>query len=119
MTGKLFLIHWNQAEAETHAQHLRDEGWQVELEFEDGARAGKAIKRAPPDAVVIYLTRLPSHGRQTTQYLAETKSTRQLPIVFVGGQGEALQKTKAKLPEAIYTSPEKLSAVLGQFTKME
>jgi len=119
MKGRLFLIHWNQTEAEAHAQKLRDEGWQVELEFEDGARAGKAIKSAPPDAVVIYLTRLPSHGRQTAHYLTETKATRQVPIVFVGGQSEALQKTKAELPEAIYTSQEQLSRALSQFAKTE
>ena len=45
--NRLFLIHWNQAEAEAHAQKLKN--WEVEVEYADGARASQAIKANPPE----------------------------------------------------------------------
>ncbi len=115
MTGRLFLIHWKETEAEALAKPLCELGWQVEWESEDGARAGKIIKDNPPDVVVIYLTRLPSHGRETADGLRSTKATRSIPIIFVGGQGEALAKTKAKSPDALYVAPEELQSALQRF----
>jgi len=114
---KAFLIHWNTSEAEAHAQSLRESGWQVEIEAEDGARAGIAIKADPPHVVVIYLSRLPSHGRETAHYLRSTKATCSIPIVFVDGKEEAVEKTRAKIPDAIYTSSEELDRLLQQFTQ--
>ena len=118
MNGKLFLIHWKAAEAKAYAQALRDAGWQIAgIETEDGARAGKAIRADPPDAVVIYLSRLPSHGRETADGLRSLKATRSVPIVFVDGQGEALEKTRAKVPDAIYTSSGELAAALSRLVR--
>ncbi len=96
---------------------MRKEGWRVSVEAEDGARAGKSIKADPPDVVVVYLTRLPSHGRETAHGLRAFKATRQIPIVFVGGEGEALDKTKAKVPDAVYASESRLRRVLERFAK--
>jgi CheY-like chemotaxis protein len=119
MPQNLFLIHWNQAEAEQLAQPLREAGWHVEFEAEDGARAVNTIKASPPDAVAIYLTRLPSHGRRTAEYLRETKSTRDIPILFVGGSPEKIEAAKAKVPDALYINEGELVAALGQFIKTE
>jgi len=111
--GRLFLIHWNEAEAQELAEPLRADGWIVETESEDGARAGHRIKADPPQAVVIYHTRLPSHGRETAHYLKYTRSTRDIPVIFVDGSGEALARTKAKVPRAIYTASARLKQVLS------
>lgn len=118
-SGRLFLIHWNTDEAEGYAQALRAQGWQVELEAEDGARAAKAVKADPPDAIVIYHTRLPSHGRRTAAHLAEAKAARGIPVVFVGGEGEALQKTKAELPQAAFVAPSELAECLKKLLEGE
>jgi len=114
--GTLFLIHWKASEAEALATPLRTEGWQVDIEAEDGARAGRAIKANQPDAVVIYLTRLPSHGRETADGLRSIKATRDIPIVFVDGNEEAIEKTRARVPSALYTTSGDLPKVLGQLT---
>lgn len=116
--GRIFLIHWNEAEAEQYAVALRGMGWKVDFEAEDGARGGNAIKLDPPDAVVIYHTRLPSHGRATAEYLAEAKATRATPIIFVGGAGEALEKTKAKLPSAKFIGEDELGTTLAEYAKI-
>ncbi len=112
--GRLFLFHWNKSEAEEYANTLRKEGWEVDLEWEDGARGSTAVKLNPPAAVVFYLIRLPSHSRATAEYLAQTKSTRQIPLIFVGGEGEALEKTKQKIPSGIYVQPDNLNQTLAR-----
>ena len=105
---RLFLFHWDAAEAAEHARRLRDgagaRGWRVDVESADGARGGAAVRASPPDVVVIHLTRLPSHGRETADYLASAKATRHVPIVFVGGAGDALAKTKQRVPGATFVA---------------
>jgi len=115
LKGKLFLIHWKAAEAEELADPLRKTGWEVELESEDGARAGRRIESFEPDVAVIYLTRLPSHGRETARYLRTRTATRDVPIVFVDGKQEALEKIRALLPDAKYTTSERLGGVVTDF----
>ncbi|MBI2304533.1 MAG: hypothetical protein HYU86_07285 [Chloroflexi bacterium] len=117
MKGKLFLIHWSASEAAEFAIPLRARGWQVEVEAEDGARAGKRIKENPPHVVVIYLTRLPSHGRETARYLRSLKATRHLPIVFVDGKEEAVARVRADVPDAVFTVTEELETVISKFAK--
>ncbi|MBI2183870.1 MAG: hypothetical protein HYU39_02805 [Thaumarchaeota archaeon] len=118
MKGRIFLIHWNQSEADEFAEKLRSEGWKVDIEAEDGARAGKMIRADPPDAVVIYLTRLPSHGRETADYLRSVKTTRNIPIVFVDGREDALEKTKVKVADAVFTTSTELKNVLANISKL-
>jgi DNA-binding response OmpR family regulator len=115
--GRLFLLHWDKEEAEAYASDLRQQGWDVDVESEDGGRAGKAIKLDTPTAVVTYLTLKPSHGFATAEYLAETKSTRQVPLIFVGGEGDGLAKARAKLPNAKYVSEDQLAKVLEEYAK--
>jgi DNA-binding response OmpR family regulator len=117
VANTIFLIHWNAAESQEYARQLQEAGWQVDWEAEDGARAAKTVRALQPDLVVIYLTRLPSHGRETADYLRSLKSTRGIPVVFVGGQGQALEKIKAKLPNAVYTSAENLESTLDTFLR--
>ncbi len=116
--GRLFLIYWNAAEAEQLAAPLRQDGWDVEVESADGARAGQAILADPPDAVVVYLTRLPSHGRETMHGLRGSKAGRDIPIICVGGDGEALAKTKKKVRDAIYVEEPGLRRALARYASL-
>lgn len=115
--NKLFLIHWNRLEAAELARKFEQAGWQVEIEAEDGSRAYQRMKTEPMAVIVIYLTRLPSHGRETAHALRSLKATRHIPIIFVGGQGEALEKTKAKIPEAVYTTETEVLEVLNRYLR--
>ncbi len=109
---KLFLVHWNPAEAEQLAGGLRSAGWQVEVEAEDGQRACRRILSDLPSALIIYLTRLPSHGRQTASYLRTRPDGASLPIFFVGGSSEAQQRTRETVPDAHFLPPEALAEAL-------
>jgi hypothetical protein len=83
--GDLFLIHWNAGEVEALAEPLRAAWRKVEIEAEDGQRARERMKSSPPAAPVIYLDRLPSHGRETARAIGASKAGRDLPILFVDG----------------------------------
>lgn len=40
------------------------------------------------------------------------KATRDVPLIFVGGEGEALRKTQDAVPDALYVEPQGLPAAL-------
>ena len=115
MKGRAFLVHWREAEAEVLAKEIRNMGWNVDIETNDGDRAGKRIKDDPPDVVVIYLTRLPSHGRETGHALRAIKATKNIPLVYVDGNVEAVDRTKRAVPDAIYTTTEELDRTLSRY----
>lgn len=100
--ARVQLVHWNEAEGRARARELRAAGVRVEYET-DAPAALRASKDEPPDAIVIDLTRLPSHGREMAWALRQSKKTRAIPLVFVGGAPEKLARIRAELPDATYT----------------
>ncbi len=117
MKGRIFLIHWNPLEAQQYAFDLRGEGLDVDVESTDRARAGSKILKSTPDAVVIYLSRLPSHGRSTAHALRTRKMGRYIPIIFVDGNEDAVELTRKKIPDAVFTESNELYKTLGAFLK--
>ena len=115
MKGRAFLVHWREAEAEVLAQEIRNMGWNVDIETNDGDRAGKRIKADPPDVVVIYLSRLPSHGRETGHALRGINATKDIPLVYVDGNDEAVNRTTTVVPDAVYTTTEQLNTTLSGY----
>ncbi len=98
------LVHWNQAEAEERAKHLRAVGFEVEADLPSGPDLLRALRASLPNAVVIDLSRLPSHGRDVALALRSTKTTRQVPIVFVDGEPDKVAGVRAHLPDAVFAS---------------
>jgi CheY-like chemotaxis protein len=118
MKGRLFLIHWDAAEAEERADRLRAAGWEVETEAEDGADAAERIRADLPAAVVVSLARLPSHGRETSHYLRSRYGESELPIVFVDGTEDKVEAARERVPEAVFTVSDELPAVLQELTRL-
>jgi hypothetical protein len=113
-TGKrIRLVHWNEAEAKERAERLRATGHRVDSERI--APAGlRALAEDPPDAIVIDLDRLPSQGRDLGLQLRTRAGTRQVPLVFVGGRPDKVQRVRELLPDAEYTNWAEIHAVLEQ-----
>jgi len=110
--GHAFLFLWSQAEAEVAANALANWGWHVETEWQDGGRGSKAVKASLPDVLVFYMDTKPSHSHATAEHLANIKSTRYIPMVFVGGQGDGLQKARSLFPTGFFVQAEELQATL-------
>ena len=95
----LLLVHWKPAEIETELVRLRKHHT-VTVESEQGGKWIRDLKKRPPDAALIDLSRLPSHGREVGNFLRTQKATRTVPLIFIGGEPDKLARTKQLLPDA-------------------
>ncbi len=100
---RIRLIHWKAVEVKERAQRLRAAGYEV-----DSSPVGpadlKRLRKDPPAAVVIDLSRLPSHGRDIALVFRETKATRNIPLIFVDGESEKVARIRSLLPDAVYST---------------
>jgi CheY-like chemotaxis protein len=106
------LVHWNEDEGLERQQQLEAFGFDAAFEFGDGLFAARQIKASPPDAVVIDLSRLPSHGREVAQSMRSARATRHVPIVFVGGEPDKVEKTRLLMPDATFTTWARIKTAL-------
>ncbi len=105
--ARIRLFHWNEAEAQPTLERLRAGGHEIEYQEKLVSGLFSSLKRMPPDAVLIDLSRLPSHGLEVAIAIRGSKSTRRVPLVFAGGAPEKLEPIRAKLPDAVYCEPAK------------
>lgn len=112
--SRITLFHWNAAEGEERAARLRSEGYAVEFKATVVPEDLRAMGTNPPDAMVIDLSRLPSHGREIAGALRRQKATRPVPIVFVAGDPEKVARARAMLPDAVFTDWPHLGGALKQ-----
>ena len=111
--SRVRIIHWRPAEAASLIDSVRTAGFEPEYDGEmNGPAISRAIRARLPDAVLIDLSRLPSHGREIGIWLRGIKATRHIPLVFVNGEGEKLERVRKELPDAAYATPADLKDVL-------
>jgi hypothetical protein len=100
----IYLLHWNEAEAAERVERLRAAGFEAYPSTLAGPPLLRQLRLDPPDAIVIDLTRLPSHGREVGAALRAAKATRFIPLIFVGGEPEKVARVRTLLPDAVYTA---------------
>jgi hypothetical protein len=110
--SRVRLIHWNGSEGRERKLRLASLGYHAEFDDLDGTALLRKVRGEPPDAVLIDLTRLPSHGREVALSLRSGKTTREVPIVFLDGDPEKVAKLKTVLPDATYTTWARLKTAL-------
>ena len=113
--ARILLIHWHEAEAAAHAQPLRDMGYAVECLWQDGG-AWKPDREQPPQAVIVSLDRLPSHGKAFAEWFREAKWRRSIPLLFVGGATEKQAALRERFPDATFLNWPALAHELRQRT---
>jgi CheY-like chemotaxis protein len=98
------LVHWHEAECRERQRRLEGYGHEVFAHWRQdrGGELTRQLRRAPPAAVVIDLSRLPSHGRSVASWLRETKAVRRVPIVCVPGDPDKTDRMKQAFPDAVY-----------------
>jgi hypothetical protein len=109
---RLQLIHWNAHEAAERAGRLGAWGYKVDHELAGGSAFVRQLANNPPAAVVIDLSRLPSQGRDIALLLRRRTATRQIPLVFVGGDPAKVARVRGLLPDAVCTSWDELEEAL-------
>lgn len=106
------LVHWKEEEVPERVERLEREGYEVDGEVPGTSIGVKQLREDPPDAFVIDLGRLPSHGREVAYALRQSKALRSTPIVFVGGATAKVEAIRAGLPDAVYTTWEEAGDAL-------
>ena len=110
---RILIVHWNREEAAERAGRVRQAGFEADTFWqpENGA-ALRELRANVPDAVVIDLTRIPSHGRAVGVFLRGQKATRGVPLLFIEGDPAKTARTRELLPDAVYTTWEKIAPAL-------
>jgi len=106
------LFHWKAKEAGALIAKLRAAGYEVVHNAETQSPSVREIKESGAVAVVIDLSRMPSHGKYVGAWLRGSKSTRHIPLVFVGGEAEKVAAIKKQMPDAVYASVASVGAAL-------
>lgn len=101
---RVVLVHWNAEEAQERAGRISAAGFTVSWLAEMSPAALKSLESQPPAALVIDLSRLPSHGRRVGEVARERRRLRGVPLVFVGGDEDKVARAKAACPDAVVTS---------------
>jgi CheY-like chemotaxis protein len=106
------LVHWKAEEVPERVAKLEALGYAVDGEVPGTSIGIKGLRENPPDAFVIDLGRLPSHGREVAFSLRQSKALRGTPIVFVDGAAAKVEKIRGELPDAVYTSWDEIGPAL-------
>lgn len=111
--ARVYLVHWHQEEAKARATELAAAGHEVRTHW--SAEQFDKWGEYTPEAVVISLDRLPSHGRAVAEWVWEAKKRRRIPIVFAGGAPDKVAATRAQFPDAVYCAT---AEVLGTLARL-
>jgi CheY-like chemotaxis protein len=109
---RVLLIHWNADEADERVQRLKGAGYNVDRYSKAGSEAIRNVRNDPPDAFVIDLGWLPSHGRGVAVWLRQQKATRHVPIIFIEGDPEKTRVTRDMMPDATFTDWRRIRGAL-------
>jgi CheY-like chemotaxis protein len=109
--ARLRFLHWKPVEAAPKIQLLRKAGHEVLYEEKP---TPASIKLGDPQALLIDLSRMPSHGREIAVHHRGRKSTRHIPIVFVDGDSEKVAQIRKLIPDAFYATWDSILSVIPQ-----
>ncbi|MFN3244730.1 MAG: hypothetical protein ACE37K_24720 [Planctomycetota bacterium] len=112
----IVLVHWNEVECLERQQKLENYGHRVFAHWRQdrGSELTRGVAAERPDAVVIDLSRLPSHGRSVATWLREKKALRRVPIVCVPGDPEKTKRMQDAFPDAVYAPWTRLKGALAK-----
>ena len=101
---RIRVFHWRPEESGPLIAICQANGFEVEYAPGPFPAVARAIRQSPPDAIVINLSRLPSHGRETAIAVRHARYSRYIPLLFVGGVPEKVEAIRRQLPDVPYTS---------------
>lgn len=104
--ASVILVHWNEAEARALAAPLIQFGFRVALHWSSEAQAD--FRTELPDALVISLELLPSHGRAIAEWFWEAKKRQGIPLLFCGGKADKVDALRTRFPRAVFCPRDQL-----------
>ena len=108
----ILLIHWNKQEGAERLNELARAGIEAVRAPTSGPQCFRQMRETQPSAVVIDLSRLPSHGREVAVAMRNQSWSRGIPIVFVDGDPAKVARIREKLPDATYATWREIRSAL-------
>jgi hypothetical protein len=108
--SRVVVVQYKPGESDALTNRLRRDGVDAESYQQRGSKGFRALREAPPDAIVIDLTSMPFYGRWMGAQLRESKALRTIPLVFVEGDPEKMAVAKRQFPDAVFTAWDKVAA---------
>jgi hypothetical protein len=108
----IHLIHWNETEALQRITQLQGLGHQVAYVPYNGGGVMKHIRASAPHALLIDLTRMPSHGKAVAIEMRRQLKLRTVPIVFAEGDPAKVAPLRELFPDAVFTMWASIGPVL-------
>ena len=115
LMARIFYVHWNEGEALERIAPMTEAGHDVRAHW--STDSSPSLKGELPDAVVISLDRLPSHGRAVAEWFREAKSRRHIPIVFEGGKPDKVAVARERFPDARFCETGQVLDMLERLLK--
>ena len=106
-------MHWNEAETAERVARLRAAGFDATGELPEPVSFLRRLREEPPAALVIDLGRVPSHGRDLALAIRSRKETRDIPLVFAGGEPGKVEGVRALLPDATFAAWDAIGPALA------
>lgn len=100
---RIGVVHWKPEEIKDALRRLGASGDDVIVAGKMSPAVFRRWREASLDAVIIDLSRRPSHGRAVGVALRESAVTRHVPLLFVEGEPEQVERVRAALPDATFT----------------
>lgn len=108
--ARVCVFHWKAPEARPLIAALREAGHKVD--YKEKLADVRELRDKPPEAIVIDLSRVPSHGRELAVFVRRSKQLRHVPIIFVDGDPEKVEGVHRLIPDASYTPASRLKSTL-------
>jgi CheY-like chemotaxis protein len=112
--ARVCLFHWSEPDAAERAEELESAGYTVDCRTRFEPALLRSLAESPPDAVVVDLSRSPSHGRDVAIALRTRAGTRGVPLVIADGQADAVEKVRRHLPDAVYSSWKSIDSAIAK-----
>ena len=108
--ARVTYVHWDEDEAHAVARRLVAGGHEVTVHWAvgEGMRADSV-----PEVLVISLERLPSHGRAVAKWLWSAQYRRAIPVVFVGGRPDRVERAREQFGDAVFCGEHELAGVVS------
>ena len=117
---RAFVVHWDADGLAAKVDAVAAAGAHVVgAEHADGGNALRQVKELKPDVLVVWLARLPGHGRVTAAAIRSYGWASELAVLFVDDPSSPLPKASRSkleevLPDAIVATPPTLPAWLAR-----
>lgn len=108
------LAAWKEEDGNARAKELKELGFDVEFEPLDPGGVLQSVKAHPPKVLVIDLGRSPAAGRDVGVAVRVRASTRNVALVFAGGDEAKVERVRSVLPDAGFGPWEDIGPVLTQ-----